>query len=114
MKVFAKFVGGQTQEVTASTVGEVKTAMNASKSTATVDGAVRDNSYTLTEGAYVVLSEQVKGNMAKVIAKSSCLGLVITREGKHKKFAVNGTPMTEKQVEKVCLKVLAELGYNIA
>ena len=112
VKVYAKFVGAVQQELTVATVADVKAQMNAGNSTATVNGEVKSNSFVLEAGSFVVLSEQVKGNMADVVAKTSDKQIVVTKLGKHKKYTINGVQVTGKQLEKLCLAILSTMGYN--
>lgn len=112
--VLVKFVGGVQKEIEATTIADVKNTMNASKSTATVNGEARTDSHVLTEGDFVVLSEQVKGNMgSNTVASTKDKQLVVVKQGKHKKYLVNGVLVTEKQLEKVCFDILNNMGWDI-
>lgn len=60
-KVNVQVVGGQIQQVEASTVAEVKQLMDAANYTATVNGEPATDAFALSDYAFVALAPSVKG-----------------------------------------------------
>lgn len=60
-KVNVQVIGGAIKQIEANTVGDVKTAMDAGKYTATVNGEPAEDSYVLSDYEFVALAPQVKG-----------------------------------------------------
>jgi hypothetical protein len=60
-QVVVKVIGGQPQNLDASTVGDVKRKLNASTHVATVNGESVDDSYELEDNEFVSLAPSVKG-----------------------------------------------------
>ncbi len=60
-KVNIKVVGGEVEEVEATTVADVKREMNTPNHTATVNGSPAQDSKVLADEDFVSLAPQVKG-----------------------------------------------------
>lgn len=60
--VAVKIVGGTLKEITASTLGEVKSLMDALNHQATINGeVVTDDDFELESDAFITLAPKVKG-----------------------------------------------------
>lgn len=59
--IVVRIIGGQPQNITASTVKEVKEKLGAANHAATVNGESVDDDYTLEDNEFVSLAPAVKG-----------------------------------------------------
>lgn len=60
-QITVKVLGGELKELNASTIGEVKTKLNLTNVTATVNGCPEDDDYQLEDFEFVALAPAVKG-----------------------------------------------------
>lgn len=60
-KVHAQIIGGEIKELVLGTVGDVKSKLNASNYTVTVNGEPESDSYQLQDFDFVSLAPAVKG-----------------------------------------------------
>ena len=72
-QVVVKVIGGQPQNLDASTVRDVKQKLNALTHTATVNGESVDDTYQLMDNEFVSLAPAVKGARALSYAQARYL-----------------------------------------